>query len=214
MSDYNVAQLRDGLLGLDMEKAIEAASLVVKARSTVNVVEVINSVVAALNEVGKRFQTQEWYLAELVYAGEIAKQVTNVLSPLMEAASSEVSGTVVVGTVAGDLHDLGKNIFITFAKSARFKVIDLGTDVTCERFVSAVGENRPLALGISCLLTSTDREVGRVIEELKKQGLREAVKVIIGGAALTERFADEAGADAFAADAITGVDFIKKWSVQ
>ena len=202
MGDDRVAQLRDGLLDLDMGKAVGAADSVVKARSAANIAEVIDAVVAALDEVGKRFQTQEWYLAELVYAGEIAKQVMNVLSPLMEAASSEAGGTVVVGTVAGDLHDLGKNIFITYAKSARFKFIDLGTDVTCERFVSAVGENKPLALGISCLLTSTDQEVGRVIEELKKQGLRETLKVIIGGAALTERFAEEAGADAFGAQCI------------
>jgi 5-methyltetrahydrofolate--homocysteine methyltransferase len=214
MSNDMVTQLRDGLLDLDMERAVGAAGSVARARATANVGEVINSLVAALDVVGKRFQAQEWYLAELVYAGEIAKQVMGILSPLMEAASSEAGGTVIVGTVAGDLHDLGKNIFVTFARSARFRVIDLGTDVSTERFVSAVRENRPLALGISCLLTSTEREVGRVIEELAKQGLREALKIIIGGAALTNRFAEEAGADAFAPDAITGVDLIKTWSVQ
>ena len=121
-------------------------------------------------------------------------------------------GTIVVGTVAGDLHDLGKNIFMNFAKGAGFEVIDLGVDVAKEKFVSAVRDHGPLALGMSCLLTVTTGVIGRVIEELKGQGLRDRIKVIIGGACLTEGFARDVGADAFAPDAVTGTDIIKKWS--
>jgi methanogenic corrinoid protein MtbC1 len=117
-----------------------------------------------------------------------------------------------VGTVAGDLHDLGKNIFINYAKSAGFIVIDLGIDVPCGTFVDAVREHRPLALGMSCLLTSTDHQIGRVIQALGEASLREEVKVIIGGAALTAGFARQAGADAFAPDAVTGTDIIREWS--
>jgi len=134
-----------------------------------------------------------------------------LLSPLMETASSGPLGTVVVGTVAGDLHDLGKNIFINYARSAGFKLIDLGVDVPAEGFVSAVKEHHPLALGMSCLLTITDSEIGKVIEGLKRQNVRDKVKVIIGGAALTEQFAENAGADAFAPDAVTGTDIIRRW---
>jgi 5-methyltetrahydrofolate--homocysteine methyltransferase len=122
-------------------------------------------------------------------------------------------GTIAVGTVAGDLHDLGKNIFINFAKSAGFAVIDLGVDVPKEKFIGAVKEHSPVALGMSCLLTVTAGEIGKVIEELINQGLRDKIKVIIGGACLTEGFAKDVGADAFAPDAVTGTDIIKKWTV-
>jgi 5-methyltetrahydrofolate--homocysteine methyltransferase len=124
----------------------------------------------------------------------------------------ESAGTMVVGTVAGDLHDLGKNIFLNYAKSAGFTMIDLGIDVPTHKFVDSVKEYTPLALGMSCLLTSTDKEIGKVVEELNKQDLRDKVKVIIGGAALTEKFAQDVGVDAFAPDAVTGTDIIKKWS--
>ncbi|MDM7999585.1 MAG: cobalamin-dependent protein [Dehalococcoidia bacterium] len=110
------------------------------------------------------------------------------------------------------MHDLGKNIFINYARSAGFNVIDLGVDVATARFVGAVKQHHPLALGMSCLLTSTEKELGKVVQELKKHGLRDKVKVIIGGAALSERTAGDAGADVFAPDAITGLDVVKKWS--
>jgi len=135
-----------------------------------------------------------------------------LLGPLMAAGGSRQLGTIVVGTVAGDLHDLGKNIFTNYAKSAGFEIIDLGIDVPTEKFFHAVDLHKPLALGISCLLTITAGEVGNVIEELKKRGVRDKVRIIIGGAALTEKFSLEVGADAFAPDAITGTDIVKGWS--
>ncbi len=212
MANDVLEQLRNGLLELDMDTAIEAATSVIKGDDSAAVKDAVDAVTRALQIVGKRFQEGEWFLAELVYAGEIAKDVMNLLSPLMEAGATESAGTVVVGTVAGDLHNLGKNIFINYAKSAGFNMIDLGIDVSVERFIDAVKEHSPLALGMSCLLTSTDMEIGEVIEELKKQNLRDRVKVIIGGAALTQEFAKNVGADAFAPDAVTGTDIIKKWS--
>jgi 5-methyltetrahydrofolate--homocysteine methyltransferase len=118
----------------------------------------------------------------------------------------------VAGTVTGDLHDLGKNIFASYARSAGFDVVDLGVDVSAEAFAAAVREHEPVALGISCLLTSCAGGISRVIEELASQGLRDALKVVIGGAALTEEFAKEVGADAFAPDAVTGTDIIRGWS--
>jgi methanogenic corrinoid protein MtbC1 len=207
-----VERLKRGLLDLDMEAAIEAAGSIADGRDAAAVQDAVDAVSDGLQVVGKRFQEGEWYLAELVYAGEIAKDVMNLLSPLMAAGASETAGTIVVGTVAGDLHDLGKNIFMNQARGAGFRVIDLGIDVSCERFTAAVKENNPLALGMSCLLTSTDKEIGRVIEALKEQNLRDNVKVIIGGAALTEQFAKSVGADAFAPDAVTGTDIVKRWS--
>lgn len=211
MSSNVLERLKNGLLELDIDTAVEAANSIIERDDSEAIKDAVDAVTDALQIVGKRFQDGEWFLIELVYAGEIANEVTNLLSPLMEAGVMRAAGTVAVGTVAGDLHDLGKNIFINYAKSAGFNVIDLGIDVPTQKFIDAVKEHSPLALGMSCLLTSMDREIGRVIEELKKQSLRDKVKVIIGGAALTERFAENVGADAFAPDAVTGVDIIKGW---
>ncbi len=211
MSSNVLERLKNGLLELDIGTAVEAANSIIERDDSEAIKHAVDAVTDALQIVGKRFQDGEWFLIELVYAGEIANEVTNLLSPLMEAGVMRAAGTVAVGTVAGDLHDLGKNIFINYAKSAGFNVIDLGIDVPTQKFIDAVKEHSPLALGMSCLLTSMDMEIGRVIEELKKQSLRDEVKVIIGGAALTERFAENVGADAFAPDAVTGVDIIKGW---
>jgi methanogenic corrinoid protein MtbC1 len=212
MANEILEQLKNSLLELDMEATLKATDSIVRGGTKAGVEDAVSAVSEALQVVGKRFQSGEWFLSELVYAGEIAKEVMKVLSPLMQTEASKSLGTVVVGTVAGDLHDLGKNIFINYARSAGFKVIDLGVDVPTAKFVKAVQEHKPLALGMSCLLTSTDREITKVIEELKRQNIRDKVKVIIGGAALTEGFARIAGTDAFAPDAVTGTDIIKRWS--
>jgi dimethylamine corrinoid protein len=212
MPENNTEQLQEAMLALDMDAAIKATNEVVKTQSKSLVKEAVDAVTQALQVVGKRFQTGEWFLADLIYAGEVAKEVMNLLSPLMQTEVSHSQGTVVIGTVAGDVHDLGKDIFITYARSSGFNVVDLGVDVPADKFVSAVKEHKPLALGMSCLLTSTEKELGKVIGELRKRGLRDKVKVIIGGAALSERTARDVAADAFAPDAITGLDIIKKWS--
>jgi len=162
--------------------------------------------------VGRRFQQGDWFLGELVYSGEIAKEAMELLSPHLVADGGRQRGRVVVGTVTGDLHDLGKNIFVSYARSAGFDVVDLGVDISAEAFTTAAREHEPVALGVSCLLTSCAGGIPRVIKELESQGLREAVRVVIGGAALTEEFAKEVGADAFAPDAVTGTDIIRGWS--
>jgi len=205
-------KIKNELLALDMDAALKAAGEVVKSQNKSAVKEAVDDVTQALQVVGKRFQDGEWFLSELVYAGEISKEIMNLLSPLMQMESSQSQGTILIGTVSGDLHDLGKNIFINYAKSAGFKVVDLGVDIQTARFIEAVREYKPLVLGMSCLLTSTEPELGKVIQELEKQGLREGIKIVIGGAALSQRVADDIKADAFAPDAITGLDIIKKWS--
>jgi len=212
MAGEALDRLKNGLLELDMQGAVAAAASIADGGDSAAVKGAVDAVADALHIIGRRFQEGEWFLAELVYAGEIAREVMSLLSPLMDAGDSGAAGTVVVGTVAGDLHDLGKNIFINYAKSAGFTVIDLGIDVPCDRFTAAVKEHRPLALGMSCLLTSTEAEIGRVIEALKEANIRDTVKVIIGGAALTAGFARQVGADAFAPDAVTGTDIIREWS--
>jgi methanogenic corrinoid protein MtbC1 len=212
MPDDALAELERGFMELDMEAALGAANAVIRGDGRATVKEAVDVVTRSLEVVGKRFQDGQWYLAELVYAGEIAKDVMKALSPLMEGQASPSRGTMVIGTVAGDLHDLGKNIVVNFARSAGFAVVDLGVDVSAQKFAAAVRDHRPAVLGMSCLLTSTEGELAGVIGELKKQDLRNGLKVVIGGAALSERVARDVGADAFAPDAVTGVDMMKKWS--
>ncbi|MHA1309628.1 MAG: cobalamin B12-binding domain-containing protein [Candidatus Helarchaeota archaeon] len=212
MSNEVIEFLKSNILELEMDSSIENANTILNSNGKIPINDVVKAISGSLEEVGKKFQNGEWYLTELVYAAEIAKEVLKILAPLLEKSSTETHGTIVIGTVAGDLHDLGKNIFCNYAKSAGFKVIDLGTDVSVNNFIDAIKENNAHILGMSCLLTATDNQLGEVINELKRQKLRDKVKVIIGGAAITEEFARSIGADAFAPDAITGIDIIKKWA--
>jgi len=173
--------------------------------------KVINVITRALEVVGKKFQDGEYYLTELVMAGEITKSILAILSPFMKTEEKGPKIAIVIGTVAGDLHDLGKNIFVTFANSAGFKVVDLGCDVSAEKFIETVKRENARVLGLSCLLTATDKELEKVIQGLKKEKLRDKVMVIIGGAAVTEELVRQIGGDAFAPDAITGLNQIKEW---
>lgn len=212
MSGAVLEKLQASILDLDMDAALVHVRSIIDGGGAVSVRQGIDAISAALAVVGKRFQEGEWFVAELVYAGEITKTAMELLSPHLAAGASERRGTIVVGTVAGDLHDLGKNIFVNYARGAGFEVIDLGVDVPAAKFIAAAREHEPLALGLSCLLTVTAGEIGKVIEELKRQSARDRVKIIIGGAALTERFGREVGADAFAPDAVTGTDIVRAWS--
>jgi methanogenic corrinoid protein MtbC1 len=211
MANEVLDKLKHSILELDKDTTLEAVRTLLEGGSE-GAKAGVDALSEALAVVGKRFQDGDWFLGELVYAGEIAKEATELLTPHLSAPAGEALGVVVVGTVQGDMHDLGKNIFNTYARSAGFEIVDLGTDVSAERFVEAVRKHRPVALGMSCLLTVCAGGVGRVIEELTREDLREASKVIVGGAALTEEFTRGVGADAFAPDAVTGTEIIRAWS--
>lgn len=206
-----LAQLNDRFLDLDMEGTIEVATSLADGSHDIDARKAIAVVSGALDTVGKRFQSGEWYLAELVYAGEIAGKVLKILSPLMTGEASDQIGTIVVGTVAGDLHDLGKNIFINHARSVGFNIIDLGIDVPTAKFIAAIKEHKPEVLGMSCIMTTMTKSLEKVVREMEKERLRSSVKIIIGGAAMTEKYAKEVGVDAFAPDAVTGTDIVKGW---
>ncbi len=214
MPTDSLITLEEALLDLNKAGVLKIVGATVEAADPDLAQQTIDAIAAALQVVGKRFQEGEWFLNELVYSGEIAKEAMGMLSPLLrdEGASSE--GKIVVGTVFGDLHDLGKDIFVNYATSAGFEVIDLGVDVAIEKFTRAVVEHQPVALGISCLLTPAAGGIHRVIEELVRKGVRDQLKVIIGGAAITEDFAKDVGADAFAPDAVTGTDILRDWSAR
>ena len=210
MREMLLEKLRNALLELDKGAVMDAARVLVDDGAA-GAKHGIDALSDALATVGKRFQDGDWYLGELVYSGEIAKEAMELLGPQLPVQAGAGLGVVAVGTVQGDLHDLGKNIFINYARGTGFEIVDLGTDVSPAQIAGAVRKHRPVALGLSCLLTVCAGGVGRVIDELERQGLRRASKVIVGGAALTEEFAREVGADAFAPDAVSGTEIIRSW---
>jgi methanogenic corrinoid protein MtbC1 len=164
-----------------------------------------------LDEVGRRYEKGEYFLSELLYAGDIMKSTLEMLGPYMKQDKIEEIGAIVLGTVRGDIHDIGKNIFATMAQFSGFKIYDLGVDVDPKTFVNEIKKTGANVLALSTLLTSTLPEVKIVIEELKKAGIRDKVKVIIGGNAVTKQFAKEVGADAGALDAVQGLEICKRW---
>ena len=191
--------------GVDTVKALVAKAL----DSGVDPVDIIEAMNRGLVEVGEKYETGSFFLSELIMAGILATEITGMLKPYLEKTSEKTLGKVVIGTVRGDLHDIGKNIVISMLSSAGFKTIDLGIDVPVERFIEAIRREEPDILAMSCLLTSAMEEVKKVIEEVKKAGLRGKVKILIGGRPVTSEFAEEVGADSSSRNAVEAVKIAK-----
>jgi len=203
--------LREQLLTFDADKFIEVIKSSLEKGFSPK--EVIDALTEVLKEIGKKFENGELFLVHLVAAGDIAKKATNeVLEPLLKATSGEreALGKVVIGTVAGDIHDIGKNIVAVMLYSAGFEIIDLGKDVPVEEFVNKVRETQADIIAMSALLTTTLPVQREVIEALKKSGLRDKVKVLVGGAPATAKWAEEIGADGYGEDPMEAVKAAKK----
>jgi 5-methyltetrahydrofolate--homocysteine methyltransferase len=172
--------------------------------------KVFNAMIAGLEQCGTLFEEKEFFLPDLIMAGEAFTTGMEVLEPHLAQTSIGQAGKVLLGTVAGDVHDIGKNLVGFLLKSAGFEVIDIGTDNDTERFLQAVKEHQPDVLGMSALLTTTMLGMGDVIKTMNEKGLHEKTKIIIGGGPVSKRFAEEIGADAYASDAVEGVKKIKE----
>jgi 5-methyltetrahydrofolate--homocysteine methyltransferase len=159
------------------------------------------ALVPAMNEVGEKFGRNEIFFPEMLVAAMAMKDALTVLRPVLISKGIKGIGKVVLGTVQGDLHDIGKNLVGMLFEGVGFEVIDLGIDTPKEKFVKAIRENGPQLLGLSALLTTTMPRMREVIDALEQEGLRERVKVIVGGAPVTQEYADEIGADGYAPDA-------------
>jgi 5-methyltetrahydrofolate--homocysteine methyltransferase len=171
--------------------------------------DLLNAMMAGLEKCGEMFEVGQYFLPELMMSGEAFKSGMQVLAPHLADVPRQMEGTVLLGTVQGDIHDIGKNLVGFMLESSGFKVIDIGVDVSADRFASAVQEHAPDVLGLSALLTTTMLGMRDVLESLRQAGLRERVKVILGGAPVSRRFAEEIGADAYASDASQGVRKIR-----
>ena len=165
--------------------------------------------IAAMNEVGNLFEKGEFFVPEMLLAARAMKAGLEILRPLLIDAGVEPAGKMILGTVKGDLHDIGKNLVAMMLEGAGFEIIDLGVDVAPEAFVDATREGASL-IGMSALLTTTMNSMGVTIEALKAAGLRDKVKVLVGGAPVTQEYADLIGADAFARDASSAARIVRQ----
>jgi methylmalonyl-CoA mutase cobalamin-binding domain/chain len=173
----------------------------------------IESISKAFKTIGEKFEKGIYYLPELMYAGTLAQKVLEVLEPVLSSGAYRgTRGTIVIGTVRGDIHDLGKNIVGMMLRPEGFRVIDLGTDVSPEKFTKAVASENARILCMSALLSTTRDEMRLVMKELDNSCQRNKVKVIVGGGAVDESFARDLGADGYGKDAIEAVKLCKRFS--
>jgi 5-methyltetrahydrofolate--homocysteine methyltransferase len=162
-----------------------------------------------MNFVGERFRAGDMFIPEVLLSAKTLNSAMDILRPLLSEAGAKDTGTIVIGTVEGDIHNVGKNLVVMLLEGAGFKVVDLGIDVPSEKFVDAVKTHQPDILGLSALLTTTMPKMKEVIESLEEAGLRKSIKVMVGGAPVTEKFAKDIGADGYAPNGGAAVDKAK-----
>ncbi len=201
-------QLYDAILNGDAKKA-HAATEAALAAGTAPLQLIAESMVPAMDEVGRLFEAEEYFVPELLLAGRAMRSALELLRPLMTASGEKLSTRVVIGTVKGDLHDIGKNIVGSMLEGSGFEVIDLGADVSPEMFVAAVEEKNPQIVCMSALLTVTMPAMKTTIDALTAAGLRTKVKVLIGGAPVTMQYAKEIGADGYSENASAAVGLVR-----
>lgn len=206
--------IKQCLISLNRECTVQYVREALKQGISASTI-VLSAMSKAMEEVGKLYESGEYFIADLLEAASIFKEVVEELKPLIskEAAalsSSSKRARVVIGTVKGDVHDIGKSLVSIMLEAAGYEVVDLGVDVPVEKFVEACEKLKPDVLAMSALLTTTAPYMKLVIEELEKRGLRSSVKVVVGGAAVTREFAREIRADGWAPNAIEAVKLINK----
>lgn len=200
----DLTELGKALLDLDEEKVHQLLKEKIEMRE--DPLKIVEECQRAMVEIGNLFERNEYFISELVMSGEIFKNITNQLQPFLGNVQPTGSkGKVVIGTVKGDIHDIGKNIVVTLLKASGFEVIDLGIDVPADVFVETVRKHEAKVLGLSALLNITFAEMKNVVDQLEAAGLRDKVKVVIGGVPCNEQVRKYTGADYYARDAAEGI---------
>ncbi len=204
-----MSELYDAILNGEAPAAAEATRQALESGAAA--LELVQQhMVPAMDEVGRRFECEEYFVPELLLSARAMKAALGLLRPVLVAGGAHSAGRVVIGTVKGDLHDIGKNIVASMLEGGGFEVIDLGVDVAAEKFVEAVRTNKADLVCLSALLTATMLSMKTTIEALDAAGLRNSVKVVVGGAPVTERFAREIGADGYGENAAVAVAVARK----
>jgi corrinoid protein of di/trimethylamine methyltransferase len=206
-------ELYEAILNGDAKKA-HAATEAALAAGTAPMDLIQNSMVPAMDEVGRLFEAEEYFVPELLLAGRAMKSTMELIKPLLSASGQKMKLRVVIGTVKGDLHDIGKNIVASMLEGGGFEVIDLGTDVSPESFVAAVKDRDPQVVCMSALLTVTMPAMKLTIDALTTAGVRTQVKVLVGGAPVTQQYAREIGADGYSENANGAVGLVRKLLVE
>lgn len=201
--------LKVAVIDMEVERAVELTKKALdegkKAEDIMN-----SSLVLAMDIVGEQYDKGEKYVPEMLLSAKAMKAAMEVLHPLLVESGVKMKGKIAIGTVEGDLHDIGQNLVSMMLEGAGFEVINLGAETPADTFVQSVKENKPDIVGMSALLTTTMLHMPEVIDALKEAGLRDQVKVMIGGAPVTQSYADEIGADGYAPDAASAVKLANK----
>ena len=178
----------------------------------INVADILNkSLIAGMGEVGRLFEEGEYFVPEMLISARAMQAGVAILKPKLLEADIEPLARVVIGTVKGDLHDIGKNLVAMMLEGAGFEIIDVGTDVAPEKFVDAIKEYQPQVVGLSGFLTLAFDAMKETVAAIESAGLRDEVKIMIGGGQINEEINEYAGADGYGRDAMAGVSFAKKW---
>jgi 5-methyltetrahydrofolate--homocysteine methyltransferase len=205
----NLSELYDAILKGNRDKAVKTTEAALA--EGVDPQEIVTKyMIPAMDEVGKRFECNEYFVPELLIAARAMKACLEKVKPLLVAAGAKPSGRVAIGTVKGDLHDIGKNLVAAMLEGGGFEIIDLGVDVSPERFAEAVKDKGANIVCLSALLTTTMPSMKSTIEALKEAGLRGKAKVMIGGAPVTQQYADEIGADGYSENAAGAVNLARR----
>ncbi len=204
-------ELVKAIVGMDSENALKITNELLEQGVDAN--SILADCQAAMEEVGKLFEKEEYFLPELIMGGEILKQITEIIKPsLIEGQDQgEKKGKVLFGTVFGDIHDIGKDIVIFVLETNNYEVVDLGVDVPIEKFIEAIKTEKPDIIGMSGFLTRTFDAMKDTIAKIKEAGLRDQVKIMIGGGTVTEDVAGYAGADAYGETAMDAVTLANQW---
>jgi len=205
-------ELYDAILDGDTKRALAATEKALAENA--DALDLVQKfMIPAMAEVGNRFECEEYFVPEMLISARAMKAALATLRPRLAAQGAKPVGRVLIGTVKGDLHDIGKNLVASMLEGGGFEVIDLGTDVAPEKFVEVVKEKNPNLICLSALLTVTMPSMKSTIDALQQAGVRQQVKVLIGGAPITQNFADQIGADGYGENAASAVNLARRFIV-
>ncbi|NVM28656.1 MAG: cobalamin B12-binding domain-containing protein [Candidatus Helarchaeota archaeon] len=212
MSDELLKNLEKAIVEFDTDTAESLIKQAIKEEYAPDAI--LKALGNALNKVGELYDMHEYFLSELMLCGDTAKSAIEILKPYIAETETKLLGTIVFGTVKGDIHDIGKTIVSSFMIGAGFMVHDIGIEVSAAQFVSAVKKYKPDILAISALLSTTREYMRDVMSAMKRANLRDILKIIVGGRPVTPKFAKEIGADATATNPMEAVEICKKWMAE
>ena len=203
-------ELYDAMVNMREDEALETTRVLLE--SGADALSILDTCTKAMETVGNRFEEGKYFLPELMLAGEMLKQISEMVKPHMKAEMiTEKKGRVLIGTVEGDIHDIGKDMVVFLLEVNGYEVLDIGIDAPPEKFVTGIKDFEPQVVGMSGLLTLAYDSMKKTVEAIEKAGLRDKVKIMLGGGQISEKIKDYAGADAFGKDAMNGVSLTKEW---